>query len=553
MKTIFVIMFLFFLPASAFAATWSPGTNTSNEIYSYVICDTIRTVCYETNLEFLRAVLHDETVYWLVIADMNVLAGLPYSMESNKNDITPQPWVINGDPTHDINILKNAIPVGIPEQVYVFLFDNMFYTPFLDESRILHDSIHDTILGIDTMMTGPGIVKKGEYWGNNLIVKDVVGELLIVEYGDAGSASFLIDPTKPFPLAGIYEADRHDPLVDADMWFYDKPQHMEILLGIFENTRVDLSGPTNILKSGTLDRTKWSSDTYNIQSITTQYDKVVIRGSIPEGVQGGTLRIVMPAFGDTYTFRQGNSVINGEYHISGGVLTANIQHGNVGDIIIYSVPSNVCTGECLQNVIIRAWDDSSPTAVVYGGGFHGSIRLTMTASDPNNIASTLCPVGSVVSVDLDDIQGYGSSFTLPYTTTYETSLQNITMTRNGNTVSGTIYGEESFVTFRIPAMLGNIKYMINDSIITPNAETKWYDILRTTIHHSGGMSNYEIKSDGVTAWGSGLAISKPVDRTGVIWCGMSEPVNALVIQDSGPARQDCGLTKFSDEVWNTWC
>lgn len=544
MRTLVAAALLLMLaPAAAHAAYWEPGTGAAPDTHQYTICDTIRQVCYNADLELVVPVLHGQTPYWVMRADMTILAGFPPGMEYPRGFVA-EPWNIRGEPVHDMDLLGDALPIGIPTSTYVLLYDTVTHSPFVDQSRMLVDSLEDTIFGINEMMDGSGLVRIGEQWGEMVVTGSADG-LYIVEYVGEGSASFLVDPTKPIPLAGIYRDDRYDPHVADPLWFHAGRAYMDTLLGMSGAGPVDVSGPDNVMRAGTLDGLSWSSDTYTVSSMTSTPDRAVIRGhaSAP-----GELRIVMPAFGSQYTFWQGDAVVPAEYGVAGGVLSASIAHGS-GDIEIHSIPDNTCTGNCLKGLVVRAWD--GPTAVVYGNGFHGSVRMSLASGDPNSVAPSLCPAGSVVTVDFDIMEPRRPAVSLPYATTYESNL-NVTMSRTGSTILAEASGPPGALTLRMPAMTGSLEYAANGTAIEPLAESAWYDTVSATLEHAGGLVSYEVTADGESAWRNGLAIPPPVPSTGVVWCGMAEPVNAAVIRDGGLNRQDCGVTKF-DGGWNAWC
>ena len=541
---VIIMMVAAMAPVAAHAAYWGPGTGTAPETHQFTICDTIRQVCYDAGLEFIVAVLHEQTPYWVVRADMTVLAGFPPGMEYPAGFVA-EPWRITGEPLHDLELLADSLPPGIPTSTYALLYDGTMHAPFVDQSRTLVDSLDDTIFGLNGLMDGPGLVRVGEQWGELVVTESVDGLYYLAEYVGEGSASFLVDPAKPIPVAGIYRADRYDPHIVSSMWFYADAEHMEMLLGLYDRSTVDVSGPDNVMRAGTLSGLSWSSDTFQVQSLTSSPDRATIRG-ISSG--DGTIQVVMPAFGGSYTFWQDGSLLPAEYDVAGGVLSATIVHGE-GDITIHSIPDDVCTGDCLEDLVVRAWSGSS--AIVYGGGFHGAVRMSMAPGDPDGVAQSLCPPGSTVTVDFDIMEPRRTTLTLPYATTYESNL-NVSMAREGSTIRVAAAGDPGALTLRMPAMTGNVTYVADGQPINPLAESSWHDTVTATLEHSGGTAEYVIASDGPTAWKGGLAIPPPVDRTGAVWCGMAEPVNAAVIRDTGVNRQDCGVTKF-DGGWNVWC
>lgn len=530
-------------PAAAQAAYWEPGTGAVPETHNYTICDTIRQFCYDASLEFIVAVLHEHQPYWVVRADMTILAGFPPGMEY-PSDFVAEPWTITGEPIHDMGLLGDSLPLGIPSSTYALLYDGNLHSPFVDQSRMVVDSLADTLLGLNRLMDGSGLVRIGESWGEVVVIESVDG-LYLVEYVGEGGASFLVDPDQPLPLAGIYRADRYDPYVRSSMWFYSGVEHMEILLGIYDGAAIEVSGPDDVMRAGTLSGLTWSSETYQLQSFSTTPDTAVLEGHASEA---GILSVVMPAFGSSYTFWQDGSMVPAEYDVTGGVLSADITHGT-GDITIHSIPDDVCTGDCLEGLVVRAW--SGPSAVVYGGGFHGSVRMSMVSGDPNGVAPAMCPAGSVVTVDFDVADARRTTLVLPHATTYESNL-NVTIIREGSTITVAAEGNPSALTLRMPAMAGKVTYWLDGHQLEPLAESSWYDTVTATLEHVGGSAEYVVNADGPTAWWGGLAIPAPVDRTGAIWCGMAEPVNAAVIRDAGVNRQDCGTTKF-DGGWSVWC
>lgn len=539
-----VAMVAVLVPAGANAAYWGPGSGAAPETHSFTICDTIRQVCYEADLEFIVSVLHEQTPYWVVRADMTILAGFPPGMVPPAG-VVAEPYRINGEPLHDMDLLDDSVPPGIPASTYALLYDGKMHSPFVDQSRTLVDSLGDTLFGLNDLMNGSGLVRVGETWGEVVVIESIDGLYYLVEYVGEGSASFLVDPFRPIPVAGIYRADRYDPHIGSSMWFYAEREHMEMLLGLYERAGVDVSGPDNVMRAGTLSGLSWSSDTYQVQSLTTAPDQAVIRG---HASSGGTLQVVMPAFGGSYTFWQDGTLLPAEYEVAGGVLSARIVHGE-GEITIHSIPDDVCTGDCLDGLVVRAWSGSS--AIVYGGGFHGAVRMSMASGDPDGVAALLCPPGSAVTVDFDVMEHRRVVQALPYATTYESNLD-VSMTRDGSAIRVAASGEPAALTLRMPAMTGKITYTAGGLPIEPLAESTWYDTVTATLEHSGGAVEYVINADGPTAWKGGLAIPPPTDRTGAIWCGMAEPVNAAVIRDAGVNRQDCGVTKF-DRGWNVWC
>lgn len=542
-RVLAVALLLALAPAAAHAAYWEPGTGAVPETHTYTVCDTIRHFCYDVGLEFIVAVLHEQNPYWVVRADMTILAGFPPGMEYPPGFVA-EPWTITGEPLHDMGLLDDALPLGIPSSTYALLYDGNMHSPFVDQSRTLVESLDDTLLGLNGLMDGAGFVRVGEVWGEVVVIEGADG-IYLVEYVGEGGASFLVDPTKPLPLAGIYRADRYDPHVRSSMWFYDDVSHMEMLLGVYDGAVVEVSGPDDVMRAGTLSGLSWSSDTYQVQSFSTAPDTATVSG---HSTNQGVLHVVMPAFGSSYTFWQNGLRVPAEYDVSGGVLSADITHGT-GDITIHSIPDDVCTGDCLEGLVVRAW--SGPSAVVYGGGFHGAVRMSMASGDPNGVGPAVCPAGSVVTVDFDVVDARRAALVMPHATTYESNLD-INISREGSTITVEAEGDPSAITLRMPAMAGDVSYMADGGDIEPLAESSWYDTVTATLEHGGGRSEYTVSADGPTAWWGGLAIPSPVDRTGSIWCGMAEPVNAAVIRDSGVNRQDCGVTKF-DGGWNVWC
>lgn len=541
--TIIPILLVVITPAMAQAIYWEPGAGASPEIYQYVICDTQRQVCYDAAMEFLVPVLHGQKPYWIVQADMTIIAGSPPGMIYPAGYVA-EPWRITGEPIQDIELLDDSLPPGIPTSTYTLLYDGVTHSPFIDHSRILVDSLGDTVFGMNELVGGGGLVRLGERWGESIVYGSADG-LYVVRYVGAGSASFLIDPAKPMPVAGIYSADRYDPYVSASMWFYAERHHMDILLGIYDEGTVDVSGPDDAMRAGTLEGLSWTSETYQVQSLTTTPDTATIRGTASGN---GTIHVVMPAFGGSYTFWQDGSQIPANYTVAGGVLSALMYH-DTGHITIHAIPNDICVGDCLGGVIVRAWH--GPSALVYGGGYNGAVRLSMVPGDPNGVAASICPPGSEVTINFDVIPSRHDTPTLPYVTTYESALD-ISMSREGQIIWLDASGEPAAITLRMPAMVGDITYEADGVPLTPLAESIWYDTVTATIQHMGGNVTYVVHSDGPTAWKSGLAISPPAERTGVVWCGMSEPVNAAVIRDAGINRQDCGVTRFSGG-WNVWC
>ena len=527
---------------AAQAAYWEPGTGAAPDTHRYTICDTVRQFCHDLGLEFIAPVLHEQRPYWVVRADMTILAGFPPDMEY-PHGFMHEPWRITGEPYHDMDLLDDSLPPGIPAMTFVLLYDGVMHSPFVDHSRTLADSLADTIFGLDHI-AGGGPVRVGEAWGEAVVAGSVDG-LYVVEYVGEGSASFLIDPAKPMPLAGIYRADRYDPHVGHSSWFHADRKHMEILLGLYERAAIDVSGPDHVMRAGTLAGMTWSSDTYQVVSLSTSPDRAAIRG-LASG--NGELHIVMPAFGGSYAFWQDGAMLEAIYDVAGGVLSANIPHGS-GDITIHAIPDDICTGDCLEGLVVRAWD--GPAAIVYGNGFHGSVRMSLVSGDPDGVAPSLCPPGSTVTVDFDTMEPRRAPLALPYTTTYESALD-VSIYREGPTIHAEASGEPAALTLRMPAMAGNVSYMANGSLAEPLAESRYHDTVTATLQHPGGTVSYVASADGPTAWKSGLAIPPPAGRTGAVWCGMAGPVNDMVIRDSGVNRQDCGVTKF-DGGWNVWC
>lgn len=530
-------------PAGAQTVHWEPGDGAAPDTHHYTICDTIRRVCYDTNLEFLVPVLHDGAAYWVVRADMTILAGFPPDTEYPPGFVA-EPWSITGEPLHDMDLLADSLPPGIPSSTFVLLYDGAMRAPFVDESRVLADSLHDTVFGLNRLMDGAGAVRVGETWGD-VAVMGVVDGLYIAEYAGEGSASFLVDPAQPMPLAGTYSADRYDPHVRSTMWFYADREHMDTLLERRGDAAVDVSGPDDAMRAGTLAGMSWKSDTYTVRSVTTAPDRAVVRG---HAAGAGELDLVMPAFGARYAFWQDGVALEAEYGVAGGVLSARVQHG-AGDIAIHAIPDDVCTGDCLGGLVVRAW--SGPSVIVYGGGFHGAVRMSLAAGDPGGVAPSLCPPGSIVTVDFDVVESGRPAPVLPHATAYESNLE-VSLEREGSSVRASVSGGPGAFTLRMPAMAGVVSYEAGGVPVAPAAESSWHDTVTATIMHAGGAVGYTVRADGPTAWGSGLAIPPPADRTGAIWCGMAEPVNAAVIRDSGVNRQDCGVTKF-DGGWNVWC
>lgn len=530
-------------PAAAHAAYWEPGIGAAPETHHYTICDTVRQFCYNADLEFLAPVLHEYAPYWVVRADMTVLAGFPPGMEYPRGFVA-DPWCIIGEPRRDMELLDDLPPAGIPAFAYVFLYDTMMRAPFVDESRVLADSLEDAIFAMNGMIDGPGKARVGESWGN-LVVTGYADGLYTVEYVGEGSAAFLLDPSKPMPLAGVYRADRYDPYVGDPIWFHAGVEYMDALLGAGGSAPVEVSDPDYVMRTGTPAGLSWTSDTYRVSSLTTSPDHIVIRG---HASGPGDLRIVMPAFGSQYTFWQEGAAVPAEYGVAGGVLSARIPHG-IGDIAIHSVPDDVCTGDCLEDLAVRAWD--GPIAIVYGGGFHGSVRLSMAAGDPNGVAASLYPPGRTVTVDFDMTDAGRQPIILPHATTHE-SILDVSVRRSGSTVTADVYGDPAALTLRMPTMTENVAYTVDGAPAAPLAESSRFDTVTATLEHAGGNATYTATADGPSAWRDGLAIPPPVARTGAIWCGMAEPVNAAVIRDAGVNRQDCGVTKF-DGGGNAWC
>lgn len=537
------IVLLAMAPIAAHASYWEPGSGAAPETHYYTICDTIRQFCYDADLEFVAPVLHGHEPYWVVVADMTILAGFPPDMEYPQGFVA-EPWSITGEPYHDIELLADSLPPGIPSSTYVLLYDGVAHSPFVDQSRTLAGSLQDTVFGINAMMDGVGTIHVGEWWGKMIVTGSVDG-LYIVEYAGEGSAAFLIDPAKPMPLAGVYEADRYDPHVRGTMWFHAGIKYLDVLMGTSGFAPVDVSGPDAAMRVGTLAGLSWASDTYRVQSLTTSPDRATIRG---HASGPGTLHVVMPAFGAKYSFWQDGAAMPAAYEVVGGVLSANVSH-RMGDITIHSIPEDTCTGNCLEDLVVRAWD--GPAAIVYGGGFHGSVRLSMAAGDPNGVAASVCPAGSIVTVDFDIMEPRRRPATLPYATTYE-SVLDVSLHRSGSVVTAEASGAAAAITLRLPAMQGNMSYHADGVPVEPLAESTWHDTTTATLEHGGGTVTYVAEAGGHTAWRDGLAIPPPVARTGAVWCGMAEPVNTAVIRDAGVNRQDCGVTKF-DGGWNAWC
>ena len=537
------VMVLAFVPVAAHAEYWAPGDGAAPGMHHYTICDTLRQFCYGADLEFLMPVLHENRPYWVVRADMTILAGFP-PHAAHPPGLPAAPWRITGEPLGDMKLLADSTPPGIPASTYVLLYDGVTYAPFVDESRILVDSLHDTIFGLNRLMDGAGLVRVGEAWGEAAVMDGVDG-LYVVEYAGAGTASFLVDPAQPIPLAGVYDADRYDPHVQSTTWFHADAEYMDVLLGRYERAAVDVSGPDGAMSAGTLAGMSWSSDTYAVQSLTTAPDVATIRG---QASGTGELEVVMPAFGARYAFWQDGKMLDAEYVVSGGVLSADLTH-HVGDIKIHAIPEDVCTGDCLGGLVVRAW--SGPSAIVYGGGFHGAVRMSLASGDPGGVAPSLCPPGSRVTVDFDVVESGRPATILPHATTHESNLE-VSMTREGSSLRVLVSGGPDAFTLRMPAMTGTVTYEADGLPVEPAAESTWHDTVTATMRHSGGTVSYAVEADGPTAWRNGLAIPPPADRTGAIWCGMAEPVNAAVIRDSGVNRQDCGVTKF-DGGWNEWC
>ncbi len=537
-----IIMVIVIIPGMAHALYWEPGTGATHDTYVYTICDTTRQLCYDASLDFLTSVLHYNKPYWIVQAQMTIMAGFLQDMDYP--NYIPERFIMTGDPIIDLELLEDSIPPGIPTQTYILLYDGTLKAPFIDQSRMFVGSLEDTILAINDFMDGPGIVKVGEMWGD-VIVLEGNNDLYMVEYSGEGSAAFLIDITQPIPLAGIFKADRYDPFVDASMWFYSDRSHLDMLLGMQDESVIDISGPDNIMQAGTLSGLSWSSQTYRVESYSTTPGKAIIRG---HSIEPGILDVVMPAFGSKYTFWQNGHPIETTYTVTGGVLSATIPH-NDGDIIIHMIPNDTCTGDCLEDLILRAWD--GPTALVYGSGFHGSIRMSLVSGDPHMVAPTVCPPGSTVTVDFDVMETRRPPLILPYVTTFESNLD-VSLNRDGSTIRVIATGEPAILTLRMPAMMGNLIYTSNGTLLEPLAQSLYHDTITATLDHPGGTIQYMVESDGPSAWKSGLAIPSPVERTGVIWCGTSTPVNHGVIEQSGVNRQDCGVTKFV-RGWNVWC
>ncbi len=533
------------MPAAQAAPYWAPGTGAAPDTHHYTICDMVRQFCYDLGMELVTPVLHEQQPYWVVRADMLILAGFPPDMEYPRGFVH-EPWRMAGDPYLDIDLLDDSLPPGIPAMTFVLLYDGTAaHSPFVDHSRTLADSMADTIFGMDHIMAGGGPVRVGERWGDAVVAGSVDG-LYVVEYVGEGSASWLIDPAKPMPLAGTYRADRYDPHVGHSSWFYADRSHMEILLGVYERAAVDVSGPDHMMRAGTLAGMTWSSDTYQVVSLSTSPDRATIRG-LASGP--GELHVVMPAFGGSYTFWQDGAMLEAEYGVAGGVLSAQIRHGSGSDIAIHAIPDDICTGDCLEGLVVRAWD--GPAAIVYGNGFHGSVRMSLASGDPGGVAPSLCPPGSAVTVDFDTMEPRRATPALPHATTYE-SVLDVSISRDGSTIRAEASGGPAALTLRMPAMLGHVTYAANGSAAEPLAESRYHDTVTATLQHPGGTVSYVASADGPTAWKGGLALPPPADRTGAVWCGQSEPVNAAVIRDSGLNRQDCGVTKY-DGGWNIWC
>lgn len=533
------------MPLAAHGAYWEPGTGAAPETHAYTICDTLRQYCYYAELEFIAPVLHNQTPYWVVRADHTILAGLPTEMPPDVAFPPDTAFEITGDPVHDIPLLDDSAPPGIPTRTYVLLYSDMMHTPFVDYSRTVADSLNDVLFGINDFLDGPGVVRVGEVWGDVAVMESVDG-LYIIQYVGEGSARFLVDRDRPIPLAGVYVADRYDPHIQNSFWFYSEKRYMDMLYGIQDGVGVDVSGPDNVMRAGTLSGVSWSSDTYQVQSISRSYNTAAIRG-VSDG--GGILHIVMPAFGGTFTFWQGNTMLDATYDVVGGVLSATITHHTSDMITIHSIPNDMCTGDCIQDMVVRAWDGA--TGIVYGNGFHGAVRMSLVSGDPDNVAAAICPPGSVVTVDFDVIHSSYAPLVIPYATTYE-SVLDVDITREGSTIHVDATGEPAAITLRMPAMIGNITYMADGTVLEPLVSSTYHDVVTATIQHVGDAMQYTISADGPTAWDAGLAIPPPVSRTGAIWCGMAEPVNAAMIRHGGVSRADCGLTKF-DGGWNVWC
>ena len=532
------------VPACAYASYWEPGQGATQQTYRYTICDTIRHACYDASLEFVTHVVHGGEPYWVVRADMTILAGFPPGMEYPRG-YEPLPWRITGDPVHDMELLEDSLPPGIPSYTFILLYDGILHAPFVDESRMLADSLHDTIFGLNDMMDGAGILRVGGMWGE-AVVMEMVDGMFVVRYDGEGEVVFLVDPDTPIPLAGIYKADRYDPRVSSTMWFYGDMGHMDIILEQSSYGTVDVSGPDDVMRTGTLSGMTWTSDTYTVHSATISNDYATIRGHADTP---GVINVVMPAFGSSYTFWQNGTIIPATYHTAEGVLTAHISH-DTGDITIHAIPDGVCTGECVRDVVVRAW--SGPSAIVYGSGFHGAVRMSLVPGDPNMIAPSVCPAGSVVTVDFDVMEPLHTIMALPYVTTYESDIHDIVVTREGSRLDASVSGESGSFTLRMPAMTGHVSYYGDGMPITPEAQSTYHDTVTATIRHSGGNASYVVQADGPSAWGSGLSLAPPAARTGAVWCGMSEPVNAMVIRDTGVGLRDCGVSKF-DGGWNAWC
>lgn len=521
----------------AYGAYWEPGVGAAPQTHSYTVCDTQRQFCYYTELEFITPVLHGQVPYWVVRADYTVLAGVPHNMPFALD----APFDVTGDPVHDIPLLYDAAPTGIPTMSYVLLYDGMMHAPFTDQSRIIMDSLNDVLFGLNDFLDGPVPLRVGETWGDVAVTHSING-LFIIQYVGEGMARFLIDPQGPLPLAGVYTPNRYDPHVQNAMWFTDDEQSMNLLRGTLNDTGVDYTGPDDVMRAGTLAGLTWTSDTYTVQSISTTQNTAVIRGL---SVGNGTLDIVMPAFGGSYTFWQGDTKLDATYDVTGGVLSGVIHHVSGEDIIIHVIPDDICTGDCIQDLVVRAWD--GPTGIVYGSGFHGAVRMSLVPGDPDGVAPALCPPGSSVTVDFDVMEPPYTQLALPYTTTYESVLE-VGMHRQDSTIQVQAVGEPAAITLRMPAMIGNISYTPTE----PLASYTTHDTVTSIIQHDGGETLYTIQADGPSAWGTGLSIPPPESRTGVIWCGMASPVNAAIIQDTGVYRPDCGTTKFGGG-WNVWC
>lgn len=84
---------------------------------------------------------------------------------------------------------------------------------------------------------------------------------------------------------------------------------------------------------------------------------------------------------------------------------------HTGDIIIHAIPDELWTGDCLRG-LVRSW--SGPSAMVYGGGFHGIIRMSLASGYPVGAAPSLSPPGSAVTANFATIKSGLPALALPY-------------------------------------------------------------------------------------------------------------------------------------------